>query len=171
MQQREPLLYERYIGRYKTEQEKNMPYGNDVGLVQRILTNIDRGYAEEKAKEQREIEEEQFEEEEEEDEDEEEEEKDVIMKEASPRQIPKTPVETFPEEKHEPLTDKHIQDMLPNQRNDTPMPDVQDLQFREEQRLEFIRILEEKFLSGQDVSLLLWKQDMSKVTFNDRNLG
>lgn len=83
------------------------------------------------------------------------------MKDALP-QVSST-AEAHPDN-HEPLTDQHIQDMLPNQRSGTGYPSAEELQYREEQRLEFIRIMEEKFLSGQDVCILMHKGKDESLT-------
>ena len=121
MQQREPVLYDQYVGQYQSEQERTMPFANDVTLVQRVLSNIDRHYASEQVRKQKIIEEEQFEEEEEESED---------------------------EDQDIPMTDDRASDSTPNQ------PDTQheEAEFRDSQRQELIRLLEERFLAGKDVS-------------------
>lgn len=127
MQQREPVLYEQYVGQYQSEQEKTMPFANDVTLVQRVLSNIDRHYASEQVRKQKIIEEEQFEEEEEsEDEDE-----DVVQD---------TPMSVDP--------------TGPSPSNQLGQEDSQheEAEFRESQRQELIRLLEERFLAGKDVS-------------------
>lgn len=125
MQQREPVLYEQYVGQYQSEQEKTMPFANDVTLVQRVLSNIDRHYASEQVRKQKIIEEEQFEEEEE-SEDEEEDVQDT------------------------PMSDDRTGALPSNQ----PAEDTQheEAEFRESQRQELIRLLEERFLAGKDVS-------------------
>lgn len=126
MQQREPVLYEQYVGQYQSEQEKTMPFANDVTLVQRVLSNIDRHYASEQVRKQKIIEEEQFEEEEEsEDEDE-----DVVQ------DIPMSDDPTGSSPSNQPEQD--------TQRDEA--------EFRESQRQELIRLLEERFLAGKDVS-------------------
>lgn len=113
MQQREPVLYEQYVGQYQSEQEKTMPFANDVTLVQRVLSNIDRHYANEQVRKQKIIEEEQFEEEEESEEDD-----------------------------------------IPMSEDDRNQPDTQhdEAEFRASQRQELVRLLEERFLAGKDVS-------------------
>lgn len=115
MQQREPVLYEQYVGQYQSEQEKTMPFANDVTLVQRVLSNIDRHYANEQVRKQKIIEEEQFEEEEESEEEE---------------------------------------DDIPMSEDDRNQPDTQhdEAEFRASQRQELVRLLEERFLAGKDVS-------------------
>ncbi|KAI8371522.1 coiled-coil domain-containing protein-domain-containing protein [Radiomyces spectabilis] len=160
MQLRDPVLYEHYIGQYIPDQEKEAPFANDITLVQRILSNIDRDYADKQVQYQRGLEEEQFEEEEEEDDDDEEDEEDenekyqehgnkglrgandgdddVMMKEAD------------------------LLDILPSQQNQPIMPTEEELQFRDEQRLEFIRLMEERFLAGKDTNF-----DYASVDYNE----
>ncbi|KAJ8656409.1 hypothetical protein O0I10_007977 [Lichtheimia ornata] len=135
MQQREPVLYEQYVGQYQSEQEKTMPFANDVTLVQRVLSNIDRHYASEQVRKQKIIEEEQFEEEEE-SEDEEEDVQDT------------------------PMSDDRTGALPSNQ----PAEDTQheEAEFRESQRQELIRLLEERFLAGKDPEF-----DYSKVDMNE----
>lgn len=74
MRLREPGLYEYYIGQHIPPHMRDRPYENDVNLVQRIMTNIDRSIIDNKLRIQQQIEAEQEEEEEEEEEEEKEEE-------------------------------------------------------------------------------------------------
>lgn len=153
MQRLDPVLYKEFVGQYKTEEE--MAYGNDVGLVQRILSNIDQQYAAEQVQKQKEMEDEQFEEEEEE-----EDEEDVPMKDTTKEVDGAAPMDTnstllSPSQRSNiPLTDDDIRDMLPNQRakfEDDVMEAM--MEFREGKRQELIRLMEERFLAGKDASI------------------
>ena len=135
MQLREPELYEQFVGRHVPASEKNKPFENDVTLVNRILSNIDRKYVSDRLDEQRQIEEEQFEEEEEDTDDE-----DIKMKD-----VQKTPSNIASEGTGE-ADDGNIEEV-----EDEDIEAV--MQYREEQRQELIRLLEEKFLAGKDVSI------------------
>ncbi|ORY98082.1 coiled-coil domain-containing protein-domain-containing protein [Syncephalastrum racemosum] len=154
MQQRDPVLFEQYIGQHLTESEKAAPYGNDVNLVQRILTNIDRHYADEQVKQQHDIENEQFEEEEEEDESDDE--SDTVMQSApSSASIASTPAPATTSSRPEremltPSSDENVLDGLPSQQTQDAELTESMLAFREEQRLEFVRLMEERFLAGKD---------------------
>ncbi|CEI94836.1 hypothetical protein G6F70_007818 [Rhizopus microsporus] len=132
MQLREPELYEQFVGRHVPASEKNKPFENDVTLVNRILSNIDRKYVSDRLDEQRQIEEEQFEEEEEDTDDE-----DIKMKD-----VQKTPSNIASEGTGE-ADDGNIEEV-----EDEDIEAV--MQYREEQRQELIRLLEEKFLAGKD---------------------
>ncbi|KAM3584607.1 hypothetical protein VKS41_003415 [Umbelopsis sp. WA50703] len=68
MRLREPGLYEYYIGQHIPPHMRDQPYDNDVNLVQRIMTNIDRSIIDNKLRIQQQIGAEQEEEEEEEEE-------------------------------------------------------------------------------------------------------
>lgn len=169
MQQRDPVLYEQYIGQHLTEREKAAPYGNDVNLVQRILTNIDRHYADEQVKQQHDIENEQFEEEEEEEEEEEsDDESDTVMQSApSSASTAATPaLVTAARPEHDMLTpnsDENVLDALPSEQAQDPELTQSMLAFREEQRLEFVRLMEERFLAGKDPDFDYTQVDLDEV--------
>ncbi|ORE04744.1 hypothetical protein BCV72DRAFT_10000 [Rhizopus microsporus var. microsporus] len=131
MQLREPELYEQFVGRHVPASEKNKPFENDVTLVNRILSNIDRKYVSDRLDEQRQIEEEQFEEEEDTDDE------DIKMKD-----IQEAPSSIASERTGE-ADDGNIEEV-----EDEDIEAV--MQYREEQRQELIRLLEEKFLAGKD---------------------
>lgn len=140
MQLREPELYQQYVGRYIPEEKKNEPFGKNITLVNRILSNIDQSYVNDCLNRQRVVEEEQFEEEEEESDDDGplSMDKDVEMKDSNQEKI---------EAKSE------------TNESDTEKEDVEDMdKYKEEKRDELIRLLEEKFLAGKDVRSYLMKQ-------------
>ncbi|KAI9317076.1 coiled-coil domain-containing protein-domain-containing protein [Dichotomocladium elegans] len=146
MQKHDPVLYEQYIGRYQSEEEKNMPFGNDVSLVQRVLKNIDQHYAQEQVKKQKIIEEEQFEEEEDSDDEDDDSNSD----------------DRRPDTENVAMSDDQIADLLPNQRDQEGVKDENEEALRESRRLELIRLLEERFLAGKDSDF-----DYSKIDTNE----
>ncbi|CEI90421.1 hypothetical protein RMCBS344292_04746 [Rhizopus microsporus] len=142
IQLREPELYEQFVGRHVPASEKNKPFENDVTLVNRILSNIDRKYVSDRLDEQRQIEEEQFEEEEDTDDE------DIKMKD-----VQETPSSIASERTGE-ADDGNIDEV-----EDEDIEAV--MQYREEQRQELIRLLEEKFLAGKD------DFDYTEVDYNE----
>ncbi|RCH85038.1 Coiled-coil domain-containing protein 97 [Rhizopus stolonifer] len=144
MQLREPELYQQYVGRYIPEEKKNEPFGKNITLVNRILSNIDQSYVNDCLNRQRVVEEEQFEEEEEESDDDGplSMDKDVEMKDSNQEKI---------EAKSE------------TNESDTEKEDVEDMdKYKEEKRDELIRLLEEKFLAGKDNDF-----DYSQIDYNE----
>jgi len=49
---RQPLLYDQYIGRFETEEEKRKPFDNDISLSERILFDYENSIIEDRRKEQ-----------------------------------------------------------------------------------------------------------------------
>ncbi|KAG1459908.1 hypothetical protein G6F56_006060 [Rhizopus delemar] len=144
MQLREPELYQQYVGRYIPEEKKNEPFGKNITLVNRILSNIDQSYVNDCLNRQRVVEEEQFEEEEEESDDDGplSMDKDVEMKDSN-------------QEKFEAKSETN--------ESDTEKEDVEDMdKYKEEKRDELIRLLEEKFLAGKDNDF-----DYSQIDYNE----
>jgi hypothetical protein len=144
IQLREPVLYDQFVGRHVPAKEKSKPFENDMTLVNRILSNMDRKFVQDHLQEQKIIEEEQFEEEEEDEEDEEDE--DESDQDIDERSTPAV------------MTKKKNKDAdmeEPGEETDEAIESDQDIEalmdFREEQRQELIRLLEEKFLAGEDV--------------------
>ncbi|KAI7906300.1 coiled-coil domain-containing protein-domain-containing protein [Cokeromyces recurvatus] len=124
IQLREPILYNHYVGKYIPSREKRKPFANDVTLVDRILSNMDRNYVDEQVRQQKIKDEEQFQEEEESDDDEEE--------------------ESMKDEKGK---EKDINMINEEEESDE---EEKDNEFRERKRQELIRLLEEQFLAGKD---------------------
>ncbi|KAI9274516.1 coiled-coil domain-containing protein-domain-containing protein [Phascolomyces articulosus] len=128
MQQHDPVLYEEFIGQHLTQDERSNPYDPEDNLVQRLLGNMDRRNAQERVQRQKMIDEEQFEEEDEDSEDNEEEsgdgDGDLQMKEST-----HNGTKAIKEDEED------IEKMMT---------------FREQQRSELVRLLEERFLSGKD---------------------
>ena len=145
MQQHDPVLYEQFIGQYLTQDEKDNSYDPEENLVQRLLGNMDRRNAQEQVQRQKLIDEEQFEEEEEEEDSEDEdkdedEDGDLKMGELAYNNN-KDIMVTDEEQKGGSESDEEDKEAIEKM-----------MAFREQQRLEFIRLLEERFLSGKDVS-------------------
>ena len=145
MQQHDPVLYEQFIGQYLTQDEKDNPYDPEENLVQRLLGNMDRRNAHEQVQRQKLIDEEQFEEEEEEEDSEDEdkdedEDGDLKMGESA-----------YNNNKDIMVTDEEQKEGIEGDEEDKEAIEKM-MVFREQQRLEFIRLLEERFLSGKDVS-------------------
>ncbi|KAI8084243.1 coiled-coil domain-containing protein-domain-containing protein [Gilbertella persicaria] len=124
---REPVLYDQYVGQHIPVQERTKPFENNMTLVNRIFSNMDQKYVYDHLDQQKIVDEERFEEEEEDSEDE-------IMEKSTPFVMTKNKGKqvTTSEEQEE---EQDIEDMI---------------EFREQQRLELIRLLEEKFLAGKD---------------------
>ncbi|CAO3676336.1 unnamed protein product [Rhizopus stolonifer] len=142
MQLREPELYQQYVGRYIPEEKKSEPFGKDVTLVNRILSNIDQNYVNDRLNRQRVVEEEQFEEEESDDDEPLPMDKDVEMKDSNQEKF---------EAKNE--TDE----------SDTEKEDIEDMdKYKEEKRDELIRLLEENFLAGKDNDF-----DYDQIDYNE----
>lgn len=152
MQLREPELYEQFVGRHVPASEKNKPFENDVTLVNRILSNIDRKYVSDRLDEQRQIEEEQFEEEEEE-ESENEDEVSVRKEKEDDVEMHDGNREAFDDKLRDKAEDgDEIEEDIEE--------DIEDMiVFREEKRQELVRLLEEKFLAGKDVRNFLHKKN------------
>ncbi|KAG1445243.1 hypothetical protein G6F46_006896 [Rhizopus delemar] len=143
IQLREPELYEQYVGQYIPESEKNKPFGKDVTLVNRILSNIDQKYVSDRLERRRIIEEEQFEEEEEE-ESENEDEVSVRKEKEDDVEMHDGNREAFDDKLRDKAEDgDEIEEDIEE--------DIEDMiVFREEKRQELVRLLEEKFLAGKD---------------------
>lgn len=144
IQLRDPALYDQFIGQHIPASEKAEPFANDVTLVNRILNNIDKKYVSDHLQRQKIIDEEQMEEEEEEDEDDESDSE--IFERSTPAVLTKKKA-----------SDTEMEEIAPAE-VDEEDGDDEELntegltELREEQRLELIRLLEEKFLAGKDVS-------------------
>ncbi|KAG2232236.1 hypothetical protein INT48_000886 [Thamnidium elegans] len=135
---RDPTLYDQFIGQYIPANEKEQPFTDDITLVNRILSNIDRKFVDDHLYQQKIIDEEQLEEEEEDESD------DEVFEKSTPTVITKRKNKDVEMEEAEALNiDTADADI------DTIEEDVTD-EFREEQRLELIRLLEENFLAGKD---------------------
>ncbi|GAA5796142.1 hypothetical protein HPULCUR_001511 [Helicostylum pulchrum] len=148
---RDPTLYDQFIGQHIPANEKEQPFADDITLVNRILSNIDRKFVEDHLHQQKIIDEEQLEEEEEDESD------DEVVEKSTPTVITKRKNKDVEMEETETLnTDTDIADAD----TDIIEEDITD-EFREEQRLELIRLLEEKFLAGKD------DFDYDQVDFND----
>ncbi|KAI7856091.1 coiled-coil domain-containing protein-domain-containing protein [Circinella umbellata] len=134
MQQLDPVLYEQFIGQHLTQDEKDHPYDPEENLVQRLLGNMDRRNAHEQVQRQKLIDEEQFEEE---DEDSEDEDGDLKMGESTYNN------------NNIMVTDEEETERV--ERDEENEEDIEKMMaFREQQRLELVRLLEERFLSGKD---------------------
>jgi hypothetical protein len=146
IQLREPVLYDQYVGQHIPANEKSKPFEKDVTLVNRIFSNMDRKFVEDHLYEQKVIDEEQLEEEED-DEDEEDESDQDISEKSTPIVVTKKKNKDIEmEEANDEKDEKRESDEESEQ-------DIEALiDFREEQRQELIRLLEEKFLDGKDVS-------------------
>lgn len=133
MQLRDPVLYEQFVGRHIPVQEKTKPFDNDVTLVDRIYSNMDRRYVNDRLERQKIVDEEQFEEEEEEEESDEE-----LIERSTPTLITKS-------------KEKEVDTEEMDTNSDTD--DIEDMiTYREQKRLELVKLMEEKFLAGKDVS-------------------
>lgn len=144
IQLRDPTLYDQFIGQHIPASEKAEPFSNDVTLVNRILSNIDKKFVDDHLYHQKMIDEEQMEEEEEEEEEDESE--DEIFEKSTPTVITKK------KNKDEEMKDVSNSEAEEEKENEEEELDMEGLmEFREEQRLELIRLLEEKFLAGKDV--------------------
>ena len=152
VQLREPVLYDQFIGQYIPAREKAKPFDNDITLVNRIFSNMDRKFVDDHLYEQKIKDEEQFEEEEEE----EEEEEDMDMDKSTPVVVTKKKNKDV-EMKEVALSDdgaekSSIEDEEEEEEEEEEVDTEKDKEFRDEQRAELIRLLEEKFLDGKDVS-------------------
>ncbi|KAI8070270.1 coiled-coil domain-containing protein-domain-containing protein [Thamnidium elegans] len=146
---RDPTLYDQFIGQYIPANEKEQPFTDDITLVNRILSNIDRKFVDDHLYQQKIIDEEQLEEEEEDESD------DEVFEKSTPTVITKRKNKDVEMEEAEALNiDTADAD------TDTIEEDVTD-EFREKQRLELIRLLEENFLAGKD------DFDYDQVDFNE----
>lgn len=146
IQLRDPILYDQYIGQHIPAREKKEPFANDITLVNRILSNIDRKYVDDHLYKQKIIDEEQMEEEEE---DEEEESDDEIFEEPTPAVMTKRKGKDV--DMTHASADKEKEGNEEDENDEEEEHDMEGLmEFREEQRLELIRLLEEKFLAGKD---------------------
>ncbi|KAF1803351.1 coiled-coil domain-containing protein-domain-containing protein [Mucor lusitanicus] len=168
IQLREPVLYDQFIGQYIPARERAKPFDNDMTLVNRIFSNMDRKFVDDHLHEQKIKDEEQFEEEEEEDEEEEEEEEEDDMEKSTPVVVTKKKNKEDVEMKEATLSneneeeDEDSQDDEDSQKAADEDEDIEaDLGFREEQRAELIRLLEEKFLAGKD------EFDYDQVDYNE----
>lgn len=142
IQLRDPVLYDQYVGQHIPVKEKSKPFEGDVTLVNRILSNMDRKFVEDHLHEQNILDEEQFEEEEDDESDEDTNEK------STPVVVTKKKNTCIDMEEA-----SNEEDMTAESDQETSEQDMEALMnFREEQRLELIRLLEEKFLAGKDVS-------------------
>ncbi|KAI9030804.1 coiled-coil domain-containing protein-domain-containing protein [Phycomyces nitens] len=167
LQLRDPVLYEYFIGKYTPASKRTEPFASDVKLVERVLSDIDRDYVEQQLKLSREREQEQFEEEEEEeeeedDEDEEEDEKDTkvdlkMKGKATDVHVPDR------ECLMDTSDDESMKDDSLNTHGQDLMDDTEEgVASREDQRKEFVRIMEERFLIGNDTDF-----DYSAVDYNE----
>ncbi|KAI7892215.1 coiled-coil domain-containing protein-domain-containing protein [Mucor mucedo] len=144
IQLRDPALYDQYIGQHISAQEKEEPFADDMTLVNRILSNIDRKFVDDHLHRQKIVDEEQMEEEEES------ESEDEILEKSTPTVITKKKTKDVN------MTDSDLpkDDVLDSDEDNMEEIDENDteeiMKFREEQRLELIRLLEEKFLAGKD---------------------
>ncbi|KAG2199519.1 hypothetical protein INT47_009973 [Mucor saturninus] len=144
IQLRDPALYDQYIGQHISAQEKEEPFADDMTLVNRILSNIDRKFVDDHLHRQKIVDEEQMEEEEES------ESEDEMLEKSTPTVITKKKTKDVN------MTDPDIlkDDVLNSDEDNMEEIDENDteeiMKFREEQRLELIRLLEEKFLAGKD---------------------
>ncbi|KAK4521967.1 bifunctional endoribonuclease/protein kinase ire1 [Mucor velutinosus] len=162
IQLREPVLYNQFIGQYIPARERAKPFDNDMTLVNRIFSNMDRKFVDDHLYEQKIKDEEQFEEEEEEeeeeeddddDEDEEDDEEDEMEK-STPVVLTKQKGKEDVEMKEATLSDK-------DEEEDEDKHTEADVEYRDEQRAELIRLLEEKFLAGKD------EFDYDQVDYNE----
>jgi hypothetical protein len=154
IQLRDPILYDQFIGQHIPAREKKEPFANDITLVNRILSNIDRKYVDDHLYQQKIIDEEQMEEEEEE----KDESEDEIFEKSTPIVITKSKSEDV--DMTDPAANKEKEGEEEEDENDADEEerDMEGLmEFREEQRSELIRLLEEKFLAGKDVSVREYK--------------
>jgi hypothetical protein len=157
MQLREPGLYEYYIGQHLPPHLRNQPYGEDINLVERIMHNLDRSIIDEKLRQQKIIESEQEEEEEEEeDEVDEKMEQDndnmeaEEMNNAEPIVAPlSTSLRDQSAEERRKLEENNF--LVPESSHTTTQAE-REQHFRDGQKEEFIRMMEELFLEGKDVS-------------------
>ncbi|CAO0794209.1 unnamed protein product [Mucor circinelloides] len=156
IQLREPILYDQFIGQYIPARERAKPFDNDMTLVNRIFSNMDRKFVDDHLYEQKIKDEEQYEEEEEEEEDDE---GDEVEK-STPVVLTKKKGKDI-EMKEATLSDEDDDEDIQGEEED----DVEDMkaetEFREEQRAELIRLLEEKFLAGKD------EFDYDQVDYNE----
>lgn len=144
IQLREPVLYDQFIGRHISAKERAKPFDNDMTLVNRIFSNMDRKFVDDHLYKQKIMDEEQFEEEEDDDDEEEEEEE-----KSTPTVLTqKKSKDVEMEEANSDDDDDNDESLSTDEEDDTRA----EMQFREEQRAELIRLLEEKFLAGKDVS-------------------
>ncbi|GAN07004.1 coiled-coil domain-containing protein 97-like [Mucor ambiguus] len=159
IQLREPILYDQFIGQYIPARERVQPFDNDMTLVNRIFSNMDRKFVDDHLYEQKIRDEEQFEEE---DEEEEEEENDEMEK-STPVVLTKKKRNGDIEMKEATLSNVEEEDADSQSEVDRDEGEEieADLEFREEQRAELIRLLEEKFLAGKD------EFDYDLVDFNE----
>jgi hypothetical protein len=143
MQLREPILYDQFIGQHIPMREREQPFSNTTGLVDRILSNINNKYVADHLERQKIIDEEQFEEEEEEDSgDDEDRSTPALVSKSKPKDV-------------EMIQDESKEGDNPEEEDEAK--DMAELsEFREEQRQELIQLLEEKFLAGKDVSKCLY---------------
>ncbi|KAL9560135.1 hypothetical protein MBANPS3_000099 [Mucor bainieri] len=160
IQLREPVLYDQYIGQYIPAKERTKPFDNDMTLVNRIFSNMDRKFVDDHLYEQKIQDEEQFEEEEEEEEEEDEEEMEkstpvVLTKKKGKEDVEMEEAALSSEDKEE--DEDPQRDIDGDDGDDTEA----DPEFRKEQRAELIRLLEEKFLAGKD------EFDYDQVDFNE----
>lgn len=163
MQLREPGLYEYYIGQHIPPHLRDRPYGEDVNLVQRIMHNLDRSIIDEKLRQQKLIESEQEEEEEEEEEDDDDENEvgenmdqtndnleAAEMNAAEPVIAPlSTSLRDKSAEARRKLEENNFHESEPT---DSVTQAEREQQFRDGQKEEFVRMMEELFLEGKDVS-------------------
>ncbi|KAI9486236.1 MAG: coiled-coil domain-containing protein-domain-containing protein [Benjaminiella poitrasii] len=148
VQLREPVLYEQYVARYVPVLEQKKPFEDDVTLVDRILSNIDRKYVAEQVQQQKVKEDEQFEEEEDEQSEEEEEPSITTLK---------------GKEKSVKMDD--------SQDDDDEEEEIEDLvEFREQKRLELIRLLEEQFLAGKDKASLDYNEEYDDLQQQEQDI-
>lgn len=142
IQLRDPALYDQFIGQHIPASEKAEPFANDVTLVNRILSNIDKKYVSDHLQHQKIIDEEQMEEEEE-DEDDEESDSEIFER-STPAVLTK--------KKASDTEMKEVATAEADEENgeDEELDTEELMELREEQRLELIRLLEEKFLAGKD---------------------
>ncbi|CEP10916.1 hypothetical protein [Parasitella parasitica] len=138
IQLREPVLYDQYIGQYITAREKTKPFDNDMTLVDRIFSNMDRKFVDDHLFEQKIRDEQQFEEE---DDDEE-----IELGKSTPTVFTKQPNKDI-DMKKSAISNNDEKEQSDEDKEDNP---EERTDFREGQRAELIRLLEEKFLDGKD---------------------
>lgn len=149
IQLRDPALYDQFIGQHISAKEKEEPFAEDMTLVNRILSNIDRKFVDDHLHHQKIIDEEQMEEEEED------ESEDEVFEKSTPTVITKKKVkDANMSEVDIPDADKdNVEEDMDENESEEDMEGI--MKFREEQRLELIRLLEEKFLAGEDVRRMM----------------
>ncbi|KAI8636456.1 coiled-coil domain-containing protein-domain-containing protein [Parasitella parasitica] len=150
IQLREPVLYDHYIGQYIPAREKAKPFDNDMTLVNRIFSNMDRKFVDDFLYDQKIRDEEQFEEEDDDDEE-------IETEKPTPIVLTKKKSEDV-EMKGSVISND---DQKEQDEEDTEDTTEAQTEFREEQRAELIRLLEEKFLDGKD------DFDYEKVDYNE----